>query len=695
MKTMFLKYETLLLVVCFFFSSFIINAQTSAITGTVYEKEQSKTTFSTPNGKITVYLPDDLHGGDQITGTVTAHPNGETEKVKQKNLKQLLDHTLFLTGNVLLSTLTNTPNTRPNDFASYKTIQFKVPEDQPFSLELKSPKGKTIAKTEIPTLPSIPIVATEQAQNYTISKKIITNTEPLTVLKSVPNTDLPMVILNSYGNRVKLHAITLESTSYSPRKLVYFLPAGLAGVYTVCLKFSDGKHKTIDLINIVNVDASIGKGNLSRGETTPLHIKVTGLDECPFSPIQMELVNKTPSIIQLENGNQQLLPISQSDKMESTIESLSFETTQMVIGQTPGNFIVTTKLHIPPTAYANSVKPYFDNTQNIEEFNASSNALKKDLDNFLSSNDPNTNTNNYLKRVKDKLPIINSDTELDYAKSLVINMLNPLLTMPKGNDFLNQTTHLEGLHPEFAQQKTVPQGINPIHDLAGEFNSATNLLHVNTEDKEDLLNYLGAEQMPNGNYTFTLSDGEKPVVHSDVVLRLNDTNTVYDVCNSSDSTESASNDQVETNEEVKPTGTSTKDTKTNDADTKVTTGKEEKKGIEWPEKGTDFEDKEGRKYRFFKGAECKVLYSLGNEGKFGDCQPQLGEGVRNEATGKYEYKPTGKFSKWNHQPTKRCIKGTGFCTEMMQITSTEMVYEDKDCERLIEIKTYEGYLCDD
>ena len=241
--------------------------------------------------------------------------------MEQKNLKQLLEHTLVLTGNVLLSTMTNTSNTIPNDQTSFKTIAFKVPEELPFSLELKNPKGQSIAKTELQTLPSLPINATEQTQNYIILKKIITNTEPITVLKSVPNTEIPIVILNSYSDRVKPHAITLESKSHSPRKMVYFLPQGLAGIYTVCLKFSDGKFKTIDLINIVNVEASIGKGNLSRGETTSLHLKVTGLEDCPFSPIQMELVNKTPSIIQLENGNQQLLPIAQSGKMESTIES--------------------------------------------------------------------------------------------------------------------------------------------------------------------------------------------------------------------------------------------------------------------------------------------------------------------------------------------------------------------------------------
>ena len=57
--------------------SFTISAQTVVIKGVVKED------FRVKEGKISVYLPDDIRPGDMISGTVLAESSGRNEKEKK------------------------------------------------------------------------------------------------------------------------------------------------------------------------------------------------------------------------------------------------------------------------------------------------------------------------------------------------------------------------------------------------------------------------------------------------------------------------------------------------------------------------------------------------------------------------------------------------------------------------------------
>ena len=56
------------------------------------EKGLTTATFQVPEGKIKIYLPDDLRTGDIISGTVVAEPDGKNEKQIKKNADKLVKY---------------------------------------------------------------------------------------------------------------------------------------------------------------------------------------------------------------------------------------------------------------------------------------------------------------------------------------------------------------------------------------------------------------------------------------------------------------------------------------------------------------------------------------------------------------------------------------------------------------------------
>ena len=629
-------------------------AQSATVTGVVYENNQSKVSFKTPNGKITIYLPDDMAAGDVITGRVIDEPSGKNEKEQIKNLKSLLQYKLTTPDGMPIETMSmNNPVTKP----------FKVSTTNNLVIELRDKDNKTVDKTQVPTLPLIP-VPTAANTSCTLAKKVIANTEPLVLLQSSPTVGAaPQVTLKPYYN-VPVFGKTptsysLEVIAESPRKIIYALPKNISGMFNVCIQSSQNKSKKTDLINIVDINASIGKTNLLKGEKTQLTVRVTGLEGCPYRPVQLEISNNTTSVIQLQNGNQQLIPINTPLVVDL---HQPFTTDQNVIGQIPGNFIINTTLHAPVSAYANPVQPYLAEIKTPDQFNLNMKALEQDINNYLT-----TNAAPYLQQVKEQLPKVTDIAELDKAKSQVSNMLNPLCSTGNQNAFLNNMNELNKFHPGLAAETKIPQAVHPLHDLAGEFDATTKILKIKNDSKESLLQYLGAKKSANGNYSFALSNGIKMVTYNNISIVI-DPNQQDSACIDDGLT-------VPAKEEKKDEPVPPKDT--------IKTG-----GIDWADVTTRFTDSTGRKYRFYKNAECKIL----DNGFNIECKPQR-IGAWDPVAKVYKDTATGKFERWEFQPHGGCLKGSGFCTEMMQIRSVQFLYDDKDCKRLIEVIKYEGFSC--
>jgi len=60
------------------------------------------TTFTTPQGVVRVYLPDDLAAGDMISGTVVAEPAGNNEAERARNREVLGRDVVHLAGTLIV-----------------------------------------------------------------------------------------------------------------------------------------------------------------------------------------------------------------------------------------------------------------------------------------------------------------------------------------------------------------------------------------------------------------------------------------------------------------------------------------------------------------------------------------------------------------------------------------------------------------
>jgi len=279
------------------------------------------------------------------------------------------------------------------------------------------------------------------------------------------------------------------------------------------------------------------------------------------------------------------------------------------------------------------------------------------------------------------------------------------------------------------------------HD--GKFNPTTNILSTSVEDQNALLNYLDATEAGNGYYNFILSDGEQAVPYINVYVDVNESEPLYNVCNaeqkkiasgmgagmsgakaaaepgkayagklpkSKATTEAAAGGNMagagamdrkgdnKPNNGVKDgVAKGAKSTVAKAGEEGLTSGtksESSRQGGSTSESGIakitgSFTDKEGTKYLFYKNAKCELIMAARNNN---NCT-EITEYFNDKKAKQIVLKATGKYKKTIFQDFKRCVKGEGFCTEMLQIQSTNMIYDDKECKRLIKVESRKAFNC--
>lgn len=123
-----------------FFCTTIGHAQEKATTKT--SNGLTTVTFETPNGPVTVNLPDNLHAGDIISGTVITEPKGKNEKQKAKNKNVLNGYVVEFADK--------------KESPTKKKLKWKIPEKfikNILPLVLKDIKGNSIAEIPLPINP--------------------------------------------------------------------------------------------------------------------------------------------------------------------------------------------------------------------------------------------------------------------------------------------------------------------------------------------------------------------------------------------------------------------------------------------------------------------------------------------------------------------------------------------------------------
>lgn len=240
------------------------------------------TSFTTPQGVITVNLPDDMAAGDTISGTVTAEATGQNDAERMQNLAELKRHLLLVEGQQML--------------VGAETFSWSIP--RPLNPNSKNisllQRGQIAAGTTIP-ISAIPL---PNPTGFTIPTG--GQQGRLLQLKGPGNGSF------SPQDYVKVGGTKLPALAESPRSLIVRNASESLGPNNIELH-ENGAEMQCPFRNI-GINLSAPKLNLLRGETTMLHLVVVGLAGVAGDhPLDLE--NNSPGVIKMSGGDRQHLNI--------------------------------------------------------------------------------------------------------------------------------------------------------------------------------------------------------------------------------------------------------------------------------------------------------------------------------------------------------------------------------------------------
>jgi len=236
-------------------------------------------TFNLPEGRLTVYLPDDIQAGDTISGTVIPTPNG-TGRLGESNGATLMGYVVTVQG--------ESPK-RKNAMPVW-TIPVGA---SLLRLAVQTSDGKELGECEFPLTPpgilhNAPSFATDPIHMANRPAQIVGPFDG-----------------DSSNTAVKTSGQAAPVVAESPRNCVVMptSPAGSARPGPTTFEVTEGGQSATLPCNIAQIQLAVPKTTLLQGEKTNLTMTVTGLQGLPPDafPIPVELTNQTPGIVRLES----------------------------------------------------------------------------------------------------------------------------------------------------------------------------------------------------------------------------------------------------------------------------------------------------------------------------------------------------------------------------------------------------------
>ncbi len=282
--------------------------------------------LKTDKGKVRVILPDDMRPGDTISGTVTAEP-----------------------GPV-----------KPGNAVEGEVIEIKTVEGEVVASKKIGPSsgGEPLTFTVPQGASSLTLSCTGKhipAVQFTIN----TNSSGLPAQPGsfapprLGQTGRPLSIPGSFdGNaantNVNIGGKSIPVIAESPRQAVTQIPADTpTGPSNLTIREGDGNPQT-STCNIVAIELKADKLNLMKGETTNLHISVTGLEGLKDNSgnIKLQIENASPQTVTLTN------PVYQSNSNAGAMPARAVNPdggntlilTEQLTGVGPGAFTINASI---------------------------------------------------------------------------------------------------------------------------------------------------------------------------------------------------------------------------------------------------------------------------------------------------------------------------------------------------------------
>lgn len=283
----------------------------SAIAQTAYQVDVSTanglsvTKFTTPQGSIKVNLPDDMAAGDTVSGSIYPEPTGKNQTERDQNLAELNGYTIELEGQ----------RTPVRDKTFSRSIHGTL------TIVLLR-QGKSVATTNIP----ISATAPPSPNEFTLP----TGGQQGRFIKITG----PSNGVFSTQDYAKIGGTTLPQLAESPRSLVLWNTSEVAGLTNF-----EGQENGVAMqcpFRNIGVNLSAPKLSLIRGETTTLHVVVTGLGELARDQ-SLDLENNSPSVISMGGGDNQRFMIQPAQVQPGG----NYSTDRTLTGIRAGGFGVT------------------------------------------------------------------------------------------------------------------------------------------------------------------------------------------------------------------------------------------------------------------------------------------------------------------------------------------------------------------
>jgi hypothetical protein len=264
------------------------------------------TTFYTAKGDVKVQIPDDAAKGDVISGTVVLEPAGSNGVQRKDNGDQLNGYVIEVDKQTF----------SPSD----KYLRWLIPRDLtgdgvPFILRDKT--GAAISQVLVPIHPA-PAASPKPFRFPLIS-----------------SVGSPIVIRGPFhgdanGTQVSVGGTAAPILAESPRKVICQNPVPNAGPQEI--KIQEGGVTKTGTTNSLDIQLSAPKTNLKRGESTKVHVAVTGLSNI-HGAVRLEIHNRSATVISLTGGNEQTVMIHPADVRDG-----SYSTDRSITAIRGGNF---------------------------------------------------------------------------------------------------------------------------------------------------------------------------------------------------------------------------------------------------------------------------------------------------------------------------------------------------------------------
>jgi hypothetical protein len=319
--------------------------------------------IKTIQGTVTVNLPEQIHAGDVISGSVIAEANVQTDsklsKKKQRENAQVLEQFNAQTINIFGQIIT--------------------PKDQFFSinipLDINPEKANCFVKDH---------------DNQALACSFLNISKEPRVNPTNQTLSLPTYFRSGYYERVSglfdgnaqntgvfMNESPLHIVAESPACMIISIPENLHGTSELQIFEKDwGFDESVQIINLI---MEVGKTDLKKGESTNMQVSILGVDNLT-QPLQAHIENLSPTQIELNGGNLQTLEIT-----DALTSNGLYHNTYTITALLPGGYTILGEVNEAPyvnfdygadtDSYANAMLPETDIDMDISDTDTKKNEV--------------------------------------------------------------------------------------------------------------------------------------------------------------------------------------------------------------------------------------------------------------------------------------------------------------------------------